>query len=233
MDQQSVDPPTEVRENVRSNRAKAESRPSDGLQPQFWLAYVANFALVAANSLMYRFAELVAYLGGTEQAAGAIVGTGFAAVLSCGSYLGQGIDRYGTRAAWVISTLLFIVGCGVISVLPRGFRAGLYVARTIYSIGMAGMFTCSVVHVQDLVPLHRRTEAIGILGTSGFLAMIAGANSGDGIFAIFPARDTRGSPPYSERRPGWESVTSPWLPVLTCAATCTSRRRTRRRRSNC
>src|ERR1700679_4279071 len=77
---------------------------------QFWLAYVANFALVAANSLMYRFAELVAFLGGTEQAAGAIVGTGFAAVLLVRLVLGQGIDRYGVRTAWIISTLLFIAG---------------------------------------------------------------------------------------------------------------------------
>jgi MFS family permease len=40
--------------------------------------------------------------------------------------------------------------------------------------------------VQDLVPLHRRTEVIGVLGTGGFLAMILGTNLGDGIFAIYP-----------------------------------------------
>src|ERR1700691_3073015 len=101
----------------------SDSAPSDGVEntnenaadervysAQFWLAYVANFALVAANSLMYRFAELVAFLGGTEQAAGAIVGTGFAAVLLVRLVLGQGIDRYGVRTAWIISTLLFIAG---------------------------------------------------------------------------------------------------------------------------
>ena len=152
---------------------------------QFWLAYVANFALVAANSLMYRFAELVAFLGGSEQAAGAIVGTGFAAVLFVRLYLGQGIDRYGVRTAWVISSLLFIAGSASLLFCHK-VAAGLYVARILYSIGMSGMLTCSVVHVQDLVPPHRRTEAIGILGTSGFLAMIAGTNLGDGIFAIFP-----------------------------------------------
>ncbi len=157
---------------------------------QFWLAYVANFALVAANSLMYRFAELVAFLGGTEQAAGAIVGTGFAAVLFVRLYLGQGIDRYGVRTAWVISTLLFIAGSASLLFCHK-VSIGIYVARTLYSIGMSGMLTCSVVHVQDMVPLNRRTEAIGILGTSGFLAMIVGANLGDGIFAIFPLGYTR------------------------------------------
>jgi MFS family permease len=53
------------------------------------------------------------------------------------------------------------------------------------------MLTCSVVHVQDLVPLHKRTEAIGILGTGGFLGMIAGTNLGDGVFAFFPLGMTR------------------------------------------
>ncbi len=157
---------------------------------QFWLAYVANFALVAANSLMYRFAELVAFLGGTERAAGAIVGTGFASVLLVRLYLGQGIDRCGVRTAWVISTLLFIAGSALLLFCHK-VAVGLYVARILYSIGMSGMLTCSVVHVQDLVPPHRRTEAIGILGTSGFLAMIAGSNLGDGIFAIFPLGYTR------------------------------------------
>jgi MFS family permease len=53
------------------------------------------------------------------------------------------------------------------------------------------MFTCSVVHVQNLVPVHRRTEAIGALGTSGFLGTIAGTNIGDGIFAAYPQGPTR------------------------------------------
>lgn len=174
-----------------------ERRAEAGIPPvrevynrQFWLAYVANFALVTANSLMFRFAELVAYLGGSERAAGAIVGTGLFGVLIVRLVLGQGIDRYGTRAAWVVSTLLFIVGCGSF-LACHDVSWGLYVARTIYSIGVAGMFTCSVVHVQNMVPLHRRTEAIGALGTSGFLGMIGGASLGDGIFAIYPLGDAR------------------------------------------
>lgn len=70
---------------------------------RFWLVYAANFALVAANTLMYRFAELVAFLDGTEKAAGAIVGTGFAAALCVRLVIGQGVDRYGTRLIWVVS----------------------------------------------------------------------------------------------------------------------------------
>lgn len=156
----------------------------------FWLAYVANFAFVMANALMYRFAELVAYLGGSERAAGAIVGTGLFAVLVLRLSLGQGIDRYGTRAAWVVSTLLFIAGSASL-LLCHSVSWGIYVARTIFAIGMAGMSTCSVVQVQNMVPLNRRTEAIAVLGTSGFLGMIAGASLGDGIFALYPLGQAR------------------------------------------
>ncbi len=165
---------------------------------QFLLVYVANFALVTANTLMFRFAEFVAWLGGSEQSTGAIIGTGFAGVLLVRLTLGQGIDRYGTRAAWCLFSLLFIAGCGmflgylgVVSPASSPSLALLYVARTIYSIGLAGMFTCSVVHVQNMVPVFRRTEAIGVLGTSGFLAMIVGASLGDAIFHFYPQGEGR------------------------------------------
>jgi MFS family permease len=151
---------------------------------QFWLAYVANFALVMANALMYRFAELVAFLGGNEQAAGAIVGMGFVGVLLMRLVIGQGVDRYGTRAVWILSSVLFVIGSASL-LFCHSVSVGLYVARIVYSIGMAGMLTCSIVQIQDLVPPHKRTEAIGILGTSGFLGIIAGSNLGDGIFAVF------------------------------------------------
>lgn len=39
----------------------------------FWLAYIANTLLVLANSLTFRFAELVVFLGGTEDRVGDIV----------------------------------------------------------------------------------------------------------------------------------------------------------------
>lgn len=157
---------------------------------RFWLSYAANFALVTANSLMFRFAELVAYLGGNERAVGAIVGTGLFGVLVVRLLFGQTIDRYGTRTIWTASSLLFISGCALLA-LCHHVSIALYVARTIYSVGVAGMFTCSVVHIQNMVPLHRRTEAIGALGTSGFLGTMAGANLGDWIFAIYPQGQAR------------------------------------------
>ena len=42
----------------------------------FWMAYAANTILVTANALTFRFAELIAWLGGTERTAGFIVSVG-------------------------------------------------------------------------------------------------------------------------------------------------------------
>ncbi len=63
----------------------------------FWLAYAANLTLVSANALTFRFAELVAYLGGSEKVAGAIISTGVMGALAARFLLGQAIDHYGTR----------------------------------------------------------------------------------------------------------------------------------------
>jgi MFS family permease len=67
----------------------------------------------------------------------------------------------------------------------------LYLARAAFAVGLAGMFTCSIVHIQNQVPAHRRTEVVGSLGASGFLGMILGSQVGDWIFNAFPNGTTR------------------------------------------
>ena len=42
-----------------------------------------------------------------------------------------------------------------------------------------------MVHIQNQVPPHRRTEVIGSLGSSGFIGMTLGTQLGDGIFHAF------------------------------------------------
>ncbi len=152
----------------------------------FWLAYAANVALVTANALTFRFAELVAYLGGTEQAAGAIVSIGMIGALSARFFLGQAIDRYGTRKLWTASSVLFVTGCSAF-LLTDSLSWTIFAARIAYATGLAGMFTCSIVHVQSRVPIVRRTEVIGNLGSSGFVGIILGSLLGDWILtAISP-----------------------------------------------
>ena len=147
----------------------------------FWLAYLANVTLVTANALTFRFAEFVQFLGGTETVAGTIVTAGLVGVLAARFLLGQAIDRYGTRSLWIGCSLLFLAGSGLF-LLCEHVTWVVYAARLAYAIGLAGMFTCSIVHIQNQVPATRRTEVIGNLGSSGFVGMVAGAQISDWLF---------------------------------------------------
>lgn len=171
-------------ENGSAGAPSGRSRPDDDrpvYSSAFWIAYAANTALVAGNALTFRFAELVDALGGKERTAGLIVGVATAAALTARFFLGQALDRYGVRRLWLLSSVLFIAG-GALLAVTTSLAWPIYTARSLFAIGLAGMFTCSTLHVQNLVPPHRRTEVIGSLGSSGFLGMIAGAVLGDVIF---------------------------------------------------
>lgn len=147
----------------------------------FWLAYAANMSLVSANTMTFRFAEFVDLLQGTKSDTGLIVGVGLAGSLISRIWLGQAIDRFGVRKLWMVGTTLFLAGClGLWA--TRELGPGIYLARTAYAIGISAMFVCSNLHIQLRVPPHRRTEAIGSLGSSGFVGMIIGAQLGDLLF---------------------------------------------------
>jgi MFS family permease len=151
----------------------------------FWLSYIANVSLVTAVALTFRFAELVAYLGGTEQIAGTIVSIAVLGALVVRLFLGQAIDHYGTRKLWITSSLMFVASCSLFLICTQ-LTWMIYAARMGFAIGVAGMFTSSVVHIQKQVPAHQRTEIIGSLGSSGFIGMIVGSQLGDWIFHAFP-----------------------------------------------
>ena len=156
----------------------------------FWLTYAANTVLVLANALTFRFAEFVTFLGGSEQLTGTVISVGVLCAVAVRFRLGHDIDACGTRRLWLTSTLLFAAACGLL-MLTHSISWVLYVARIAFSIGIAGMFTCSMVNIQNEVPAERRTEAIGSLGTSGFLGMILGSLLGDIAFAALPDGGTR------------------------------------------
>jgi MFS family permease len=151
----------------------------------FWWAYVANLLLVTANALTFRFAEFVNFLGGTEEATGEIVRAGVLGSILIRFTLARDLDRLGVRRLWISSSILFVFGAGLL-LLSEDIGWHVYLARGAFAIGLASMFTCSNVHIQKQVPLHRRTEAIASLGSSGFLGMVIGAQLGDLIFDLIP-----------------------------------------------
>ena len=170
--------------------ADPEPEPSGTIYNRaFWIAYFANALIVAANSLTFRFAEFVAYLGGTEQISGNIVSAGVIIAVLARFWLGQAIDRFGTRHLWAGSAFLFVTGCLLFFHQDLGWT--IYVGRVAFATGLAGVFACSIVHIQNRVPPSRRTEVIGSLGSSGFVGMITGPLVGDQIFRLIPEGPTR------------------------------------------
>lgn len=156
----------------------------------FWLAYAANVVLVAANALTFRFAELVSLLGGNEEVAGDIVSFGLIVAVAIRLAISHLIDDWGTRRFWSLMTFLFFAGSVVFFTSSRlGWE--IYIARASFMTGLTGMFACSMTHIQNQVPPHRRTEAIGNLGSSGFLGMIVGSNLGDWWMRSLPDRATQ------------------------------------------
>ena len=152
---------------------------------RFWIAFVANVMLVTANALTFRFAEFVKFLGGSEETTGFIVSVGLIGSLFFRAFLGQAIDYFGIRRTWILCSLIYFCGTTLILTASEiGFQ--IYVARTVFVVGLAGMFASSVSHIQNLAPIHRRTEIIGTFGASGFLGMISGAQLGDLLFNLFP-----------------------------------------------
>jgi MFS family permease len=67
----------------------------------------------------------------------------------------------------------------------------LWIARIVYQVGLAGMFSCSMVHIQNQVPPQFRTEIIGSLGSSGFIGTIIGTQLSDLIFQVLPEGSAR------------------------------------------
>lgn len=174
----TVEQPVDLRQTESTSEPSVYDRV-------FWLAYLANVMLVTANALTFRFAELVAYLGGTEQLAGTIVSVGVFGAIAARVFLGQGIDHYGTRRLWLLNAAAFTASCALF-LLSESISPVIYLARLGFAVSLAGMFTCSIVHIQNRVPLERRTEVIGNLGSSGFVGMIIGAQLGDAIFTAMP-----------------------------------------------
>lgn len=155
----------------------------------FVCAWIANFLLVTANSATFIFADWIAWLatsGSTSAVAyqealpGRIIQTGLAAAILSRLFLGRTIDRFGVGRVWIALSLSTLCG-SIIFMSVNAVSPFLYVARMLYSVGVSGMFTCSAFHIQAVVADHRRTEFLGLLGSSGFVGMIVGTQMVDGL----------------------------------------------------
>jgi MFS family permease len=135
--------------------------------------------MMVAVSLLYRYADFVLYLGGTEWNVGLIVGSGMVGSLAMRFFQGFGIDHFGPRRIWLWSMALFVFSMlGHLAVTDVDGPA-IFVLRILYTTSLAGAFGASITSVSRSLPLPRMAEVIGTLGTSGFIAMALGPQLGD------------------------------------------------------
>ncbi len=145
----------------------------------FWRAYLANTTVMAAIALLYRYADFVTVLGGTELHLGWIVGVGTVGSLLMRLLLGTAIDRWGARLVWISSLLVFSASCvGHLAVADCAGPA-VFLLRIAFCLAIAGIMGASMTFISGRAPVARMAEMIGMLGTSGFLGMVLGTQLGD------------------------------------------------------
>lgn len=153
---------------------------------RFWFNYVANLAIMVANSLLFRYADFVTFRGGTEWHLGWIVGLGMVGSLVMRLAQGAGIDQYGARRIWLWSCVGFIGCCLGHIWIERVDGPAIFILRILFSTSVAGIFGASISNVARRTTPARMAEVIGTLGTSGFLGMMLGSLLGDRLFGIGP-----------------------------------------------
>ncbi len=145
----------------------------------FWRAYMANLLVMVAMALLFRYADFVTLLGGSEWHLGWIVGTGVMGSLIMRLVLGAGIDRYGPRRVWLASLGLLAASCFAHLLVHRCDGPSIYVLRILFCSAAAGVFGSTVTFISGTAPLRRMAEMIGMLGTAGFFGIVLGTQLGD------------------------------------------------------
>jgi MFS family permease len=151
--------------------------------PRFWFTYLANLGLMVAVSLLFRYADFIHHLGGTEKQLGLITGIGMFGAIGSRCFQGVAIDHYGAARVWIFSLVLLVaclMGHLTIGSLNPPLVHGL---RVLYTVSLAGAFGASITYVSLRAPANRMGEMIGMLGSSGFIGMAIGPTIGDWLFA--------------------------------------------------
>jgi MFS family permease len=177
----SVSAETRAQADLPTNPPPAPLPSSDGgaYGRAFWIAYVGNTAFTIATALMYRYADFVLYLGGSEWNVGMIVGVGMVGSLGMRLFQGFGIDHFGPRKIWLWSNVAMIAALLGHMLITDVDGPAIFVLRIVYACSMAGVFGASITSVSRRLPLAHMAEVIGTLGTSGFIGMALGPVVGD------------------------------------------------------
>lgn len=144
----------------------------------FVLAIASQTCFVISNTLMAHYARWIEFLGGGVRDVGWIMGVGAVLGLLLRPWLGQWINRLGPRATWMVGYAVFAYG-SLGNLMLSDLGPLIYLQRSCLVLGAAIVFASSLTYVSQTAPVERRTEAIGILGTGGFMGMLLGPALGD------------------------------------------------------
>ena len=153
----------------------------------FWYAYAANTSVMIAVSLLFRYADFVTFLGGSELHLGWIVGIGMVGSLAARVFLGWAIDRYGARRVWLAALALLTLCCLAHLPVTSYHGPAIYILRIFFCCAIAGIFGASMTFISGRAPTARMAEMLGMIGTSGFVGMVFGTQIGDmlcGTYAV-------------------------------------------------
>ncbi len=147
--------------------------------PAFGFAFLANMLTLTAAALMYRFADFVTFLGGSELELGHIVGFGMVGSMLMRLAQGVGIDRHGPRGVWLLSLAMFAASMLGHLFVSQPNHIAIFVLQALYRTSLAGVFGASFTYVSRSLPVEGMARAIGTLGTAGMLGMFIGPVLGD------------------------------------------------------
>ena len=145
----------------------------------FWLGYGSNVLLSAAIGVLFRYADFVTVLGGTEWHLGWIVGIGMIGSLLMRMSMGSCIDRYGARIIWIGSLALFAVICFAHLLIETYEGAAIYILRVVFCCAWAGVYGASLTYVSKMASPSRMAELYGMIGTATFVGYFGGTQLSD------------------------------------------------------
>ncbi len=170
---------TRNRHSTQITDTPDQSLSATAYDRSFWLAYLGIALMMTGYGLLYRYADFITFLGGSEFHIGWIVGTGMIGSLAMRLFLGVGIDRYGPRLIWTSSLLLVSISCFGHLAVSSYTGWGIYFLRIIFACGMAGIFGSSITFISNRVATNRVAELVGMLGTAGYVGVMTGSQLGD------------------------------------------------------
>jgi MFS family permease len=170
------------RSPVGEFRAPTPTKPADGLYgPSFWQTYGSYLLLCTATSLLYRYADLVTILGGTEYNVGLIVGIGMVGSIATRLWIGSSIDQHGPRRVWVGSLVVLAISALAHLGIQDCMGWPIFFWRVVFSTAVAGAVSGAMTSVSARASTGRMAELMAMLGTSGFFGMIFGTVLGDAL----------------------------------------------------